>query len=59
MPAKKRKDKPGEQRIRFEKAVQELIDAGELSPTEAEQALDRMVRAAGDPIPKGESPNGA
>ena len=46
MPAKKRKDKPGEQRKRFEKAVQELIDAGELNPTEADKALDRMVRNA-------------
>ena len=44
MPEKKRKDKPGEQRKRFERAVQDLIDAGELNPTEAEGALDRMVR---------------
>ena len=46
MPEKKRKDRPGEQRKRFEKAVQDLIDAGELSPTEAEATLDKMVRKA-------------
>jgi polyhydroxyalkanoate synthesis regulator phasin len=46
MPKQKRQDKPGEQRKRFEKAVQDLIDAGELSPTEAEEALDRMVRSS-------------
>ena len=44
MPKKKRVDKPGEQRERFEKAVQELVDAGQLDPDEAEKALDKMVR---------------
>lgn len=47
MPEKKRKDSPAEQRKRFENAVQEMIEAGELNPTEAEAALDKMVRKSG------------
>lgn len=35
-----------EQSERFKKSAQELIDAGELDPTEAECALDAIVRRA-------------
>lgn len=43
MPEKKRKDKPGEQRKRFEKAVEKMMADGELNPTEAEAALDKLL----------------
>lgn len=44
MPKKKLKETPEEQSARFQAEVQKLIDAGELSPTEAETALDKLVR---------------
>jgi hypothetical protein len=44
MPKKKHTETPEEQSERFRKEVQRLIDAGELSPTEADAALDRLVR---------------
>lgn len=44
MPKKKHKETQSEQAARFRKEAQKLIDAGELSPTEAEEALDRLVR---------------
>jgi len=44
MPKAKNKLTPEEQRKRFEAEVQRLIDAGELSPTEADDALDKLVR---------------
>lgn len=43
MPKKKKQETQKEQSERFEKAVQELVDAGELNPTEAERALDSLV----------------
>lgn len=44
MPKKQTKDNPEAQRRRFEKAVQELVDAGELDPIEADEAFDRLTR---------------
>jgi polyhydroxyalkanoate synthesis regulator phasin len=44
MPKKKEPDDPKAQSDRFKKAAQELIDAGELNPTEADKALDGVVR---------------
>ncbi|GAA0861911.1 hypothetical protein GCM10009115_06440 [Sphingopyxis soli] len=44
MPKKKNQETQAEQSERFKKAVRELIDAGELSPTEADKALDALVR---------------
>jgi polyhydroxyalkanoate synthesis regulator phasin len=44
MPKAKNKLTPEEQRKRFETEVRRLIDAGELSPTEADAALDDLVR---------------
>jgi hypothetical protein len=43
MPKAKKKLTPEEQRKRFEAKVKELI-AGELSPTEADEALDTLVK---------------
>ena len=50
MPKRKASLSQAEQSERFRAEVQRLIDAGELSPTEAEEALDGVVkRAAGVP----------
>lgn len=46
MPKKKKQETQKEQSERFEKAVQELVDAGELNRTEASKILDSMVRDA-------------
>ena len=47
MPKAKKKISAAEQRRRFEAKVKELIDAGELSPTEADDALDALVKRSG------------
>lgn len=44
MAEKKRKVTQEEQSERFKKAVQDMIDAGELSPTEADKAFERLVQ---------------
>lgn len=44
MPKKKPGMTPEEQGDAFKREVQRLIDAGELSPTAAERALDDLVR---------------
>jgi len=46
MPKKKAPETPEEQSERFRRDAQKLIDAGELSPTEADVALDKLVRHA-------------
>lgn len=46
MPKKQRKETQAEQSARFKAEVQKLIDAGELNPTEADEALDRLVSAS-------------
>lgn len=43
MPKKKHNEKPDEQSARFRAAVERMIEAGELSPTDADAALDRLV----------------
>lgn len=45
MPKKKHNETPEEQSARFRAEVARLIEAGELSPTDAEAALDRLVRS--------------
>lgn len=40
---KRKKESQKEQSARFNKAVQEMIDAGELSPTEAEERFERAM----------------
>jgi hypothetical protein len=44
MPKKQRQESQAEQSERFKREAQRLIDAGELSPTEADIALDALVR---------------
>ena len=44
MPKKENPISQAEQSERFRKAVQELVDAGELSPTEAEERFQSAVR---------------
>ena len=44
MPKRKVKVSPKLQAEQFEREVQKLIDAGELSPTDADAALDALVR---------------
>ena len=52
MPKKKSKETASEQSARFQAEVQKLIDAGELSRTEADAALDRLVsEGAREPSP--------
>ena len=46
MPKKKHKETPEEQSARFRAEVERMIAAGELSPTEAEKALDELVSAS-------------
>ena len=44
MPKKQNPLTPEEQRKRFEEEVRKLVDAGDLSHTDAEAALDKLVR---------------
>ena len=44
MPKKKQTESSEDQAKRFEAEVQRLINAGDLSPTEAEDRLDAIVR---------------
>jgi hypothetical protein len=44
MPKAKNKLSPEEQRKRFEEEVRKRISAGELNPTDADAALDKLVR---------------
>lgn len=44
MPKKQNRDKPEEQSEKFKREAQRLIDAGELNPTDADAALDRLIR---------------
>jgi hypothetical protein len=46
MPKRKETLSPEEQSRRFKTDAQRLIDAGELSPTDADAAMDRLVRTA-------------
>ena len=53
MPKKQRLETPEEQSARFRAEVERMIAAGELSPTDADAALDRLVRRQ----TKGSSPH--
>lgn len=44
MPKKAKPESQAEQSERFKNDAQKLIDVGELNPTEAEEALDKLVR---------------
>lgn len=50
MPKKKEHLSQKRQSEMFRKTAQEMIDAGELSPTDAEAVLDRLVRKAGTSV---------
>jgi hypothetical protein len=45
MPRKKQHESQAKQSARFRSEVQKLIDAGELSPTEADEAFERALSA--------------
>jgi hypothetical protein len=47
MPKRKNNETPEQQSARFRAEVERLIAAGELSPTDAEKALDGLVRKSG------------
>lgn len=53
MPKKASPQSPADQSERFRREAQKLIDAGELSPTEGDALLDKLVRKAASP-PKSE-----
>jgi len=44
MPKKQNPQSQSEQSERFKREAQKLIDAGELNPTDADKALDNLVR---------------
>lgn len=62
MPKKKNPETPDEQAKRFRREARKLISAGDLSPEEGENALDRLVRkqrpSTGDESLKTKSPPG-
>lgn len=47
MPKKKQSETPEEQSARFKAEVERLVAVGELSPTEADAALDRLITQQG------------
>ena len=49
MPRKKRHESQAKQSARFRSEVQRLIDAGELDPTEADEAFERVLSKAARP----------
>jgi len=49
MPKKMPGMTPEEQSQKFRDTVRELTDAGELNPTEADEALDKLVRKEAKP----------
>ena len=51
MPKKKNEESEKEQSQRFLDGVQELVDAGELNPTEADERFDSAVNSV---LPKRE-----
>lgn len=50
VPKRKQTEPPDEQSKRFAEEVQRMIDAGELSPTEADITLDVLIRRLKPPI---------
>lgn len=49
MPKKLKEPSQKEQSERFKKAAQELIDAGELNPIDADSAIQNLVGKVGKP----------
>ena len=55
MAKKKNEESPEEQFRRFQETVQSLVDAGELSPTEADERFERaMERIVGQDLSSSE-----
>jgi len=54
MTKKPKKESQKEQSARFEKAVQDMIDAGELNPTEAEERFEQAMAIISPPRTNGE-----
>lgn len=53
MPAKKdKKESPEAQSERFRKAVRDLVDAGELNPTDADKRINDILSAAAKSVTK-------
>lgn len=52
MTKKPKRENQKEQSARFERAVQDMIDAGELNPTEADEAMERVMRKISSTAPK-------
>ncbi len=44
MPKRKNPETPEQQSERFRREAQKRLDADELNPTEADAAIDRMIR---------------
>ena len=51
MPKKKNPESDAEQSERFRAEVARLVAAGELNPTEADAALDSLVKRSNSPLP--------
>lgn len=49
MPKKKDETSQAEQSARFRKAVQDMVDAGELSPTEADERFEVALSRVAPP----------
>ena len=49
MPKKKQTETLEEQSARFRAEIERMIAAGELSPTEADDVLDRLIRKEAKP----------
>ena len=56
MPKKAKPETQEEQSARFRKDAQKLIDAGELSPTEAKQAIDSNLKGQNNARRESETP---
>lgn len=48
MPKKKVQETQAEQSERFRKTVRDLVDAGELNPTDADAAFERLMTKVKD-----------
>lgn len=59
MPRKKNPESQKEQSERFKKTVADLVAAGELNPTEADEAFENLVRRATRPPPQPVEPDAA
>ena len=56
MPKKKHNETPAEQSARFKAEVARLVEAGELSPTDAEARLSALVALA-SAAPEAQNPD--